>query len=130
MTQPRPHLDAGKPQGRSRTTNGAQLLRGIDGRSPIARRLRDILRGYHEEFHVTTEHERTLARQAATLAVVSEELQAQLVRGELVDADTITKLTGQLRRVLADLRQRTRADQPAPPSLHDHLAIDDLDGDD
>jgi hypothetical protein len=42
MTQPKPQLDAGKPQGRSRTTNGAQLLPGIDGRSPIARRFRDI----------------------------------------------------------------------------------------
>jgi hypothetical protein len=100
------------------------LLRGIDGRSPIARRFRDILRGHEEEFHVTTEHERTLARQAATLAILSEELQAQLVRGELVDADTITMLTGQLRRVLADLRHRTAADQPTA-SLQDHLAIDD-----
>jgi hypothetical protein len=39
-----------KPEGRSRTTNGAQLLIGIDGRSAQARRFRDILRGYQREF--------------------------------------------------------------------------------
>jgi hypothetical protein len=96
MTQPRPRLDAGKPQGRSRTTNGAQLLPGIDGRSPIARRFRDILRGYEQEFHINTEHERTLARQAATLAP------ERRVAGQTVVPDVVTKL----RRRMTKINQR------------------------
>lgn len=47
------------------------ILPGIDGCSPVARRFRDILRGYEQEFHISTEQERTLARQAAN-AVLAE----------------------------------------------------------
>ena len=79
---------------RSRVTNGTSLLDGIDGRNAIARRFRDILRGYEEEFTVATEAERVPVCQAATLAVLSEQLQAKLINGELIDADTISKVSG------------------------------------
>jgi hypothetical protein len=122
MEQDRTHIRAVKPMARSKITNGRQMLDGIDGRSAIARRLRDIVRGLLVEFDITTDADEVLVRQAATLSVLSEQLQAQLVRGELVDAKTITNLSGQLRRILADLRQRTGQRGPAPPSLHEHLA--------
>jgi hypothetical protein len=107
---------------RSRTTNGGQLLDCIDGRSAIARRFRDIKRGLECEFECNTEAERALIRQAAVLSVLSEQLQAKMVLGELVDARTITNLAVQLRRILADLRQRTGQRDPSPPSLHEQLA--------
>jgi len=122
MEQDRTRIAAIKPMARSKITNGRHMLDGIDGRSTIARRLRDIVRGLLIEFDVTTEADQALVRQAAVLSVLSEQLQAQLVRGELVDARTITNLSGQLRRILADLRQRTGQRGPPPPSLHEHLA--------
>ena len=42
---------------------------------------------------------------AATISVISEQLQTQIVNGELVDFAT-PNLSGQLRRILGDLRKR------------------------
>jgi hypothetical protein len=107
---------------RSRVTNGTTLLAGVDGRSHQARRFRDLVQAYGQEFSVASELDRGLIRQAAMLALKSEQLQAAIVRGEDVDADTITKLAGQQRRALADLRRRATATAPAPISILDHLA--------
>ena len=98
------------------------MLDGIDGRSVIARRLRDILRGLLNEFEIVTEADELLVRQAATLSVISEQLQTKLVNGELVDVKTTANLAGQLRRILGDLRRRSDQPGPAPPSLHEHLS--------
>jgi hypothetical protein len=112
-----------KAQARSKITNGLRMLDNIDGRSAIARRLRDIVYGLEIEFEVTTDSDRTLVRQAAVLSVLSERLQTRLVNEELVDAKVVTNLAGQLRRILADLRQRTgQQNSPPPPSIHEHLS--------
>jgi hypothetical protein len=66
------------------------MLDGIDGRSAIARRFRDILKGLLTEFDVTTEADQALVKQAAFLSILSEQLQAKLVRGELADPKIIT----------------------------------------
>jgi hypothetical protein len=128
-----------KPKARSKITNGLRMLDGIDGRSAIARRLRDIVYGLEIEFEVTTDSDRTLVKQAAVLSVLSERLQTKLINDELVDAKVITNLAGQLRRILADLRRRIGQQGPPPPSLHEHLSLygkrlndddaDDEDGD-
>jgi len=107
---------------RSRVTNGTRLLTGVDGRSAEARRFRDLVRSYESEFESTSEADRNLIRQAALLALKSEHLQAAVVRSEPVDADTLTKLAGQLRRVLGDLRRKAEEQAPAPISLHEHLS--------
>jgi hypothetical protein len=122
MDQDRTHLRAVKPMARSRITNGRQLLDGIDGRSAIARRLRDILRSLLVEFEITTEADELLVRQAAMLSVISEQLQAQMVRGEPICHKTLSNISGQLRRILSDLRQRNDLRGPPPPSIHQHLA--------
>jgi hypothetical protein len=44
-----------KPMGRCKITNGTKMLAGVDGRSHIARRLRDIVNGLLIEFPVTGE---------------------------------------------------------------------------
>lgn len=107
---------------RSRVTNGTRLLMGVDGRSATARRFRDLVRSYESEFESTSEADRNLIRQAALLALKSEQLQAAVVRGEPVDADTLTKLAGQSRRVVGDLRRKAEASAPAPISIHEHLS--------
>jgi hypothetical protein len=83
---------------RSRVTNGSELLQGIDGRSPLARRFRDVLRGLLTEFDVDTEAENILIRQAVTLTLLSERLQSCIVRDEPVDPAIVMNLAGALRR--------------------------------
>jgi|SRR5579871_4330480 len=114
---------------RSRVTNGSQLLIGVDGRSPRARRFRDLVRAYEAEFEVTTELDRGLIRQAALLTLKSEQLQAAVVNGEAVDTEILTNLSGQIRRLLGDLRRKAALGQTASPSLQDHLLIAEAEGD-
>ncbi|MHC2367439.1 putative SAM-dependent methyltransferase [Bradyrhizobium diazoefficiens] len=73
MQRPRKPIAGGLPTTRSRVTNGTQLLIGVDGRSPAARRFRDLIRAYEQDYHITSEADRNLARQAATLALKSEQ---------------------------------------------------------
>ena len=75
-----------KPMARSKITNGGGMLNRIDGRTHTGRRLRDILNGLMIEFpDLKTQGDLMLLKATAGLAVLSEELQAQLVRGELLD---------------------------------------------
>ncbi|WP_298106320.1 hypothetical protein [Bradyrhizobium sp.] len=116
---------------RSRVTNGTRLLVGVDGRSPNARRFRDLVRAYEAEFESVTEVDRNLIRQAALLALKSEQLQAAVVRGDRVDTETITNLAGQLRRTLADMKRKAETTTaPAPTSILEQLAAhaDEEDG--
>ena len=106
---------------RSRVTNG-RLPPGIDGRSLQARRWRDLVRGYEADFIITTEVDRGLVHMAATLTLTLEGMQAAQLRGEAVDAGELTRLAGQQRRVLADLRRKGEAAVPTPISIHEHLA--------
>jgi hypothetical protein len=107
-----------KPMGRSKITNGTKMLAGVDGRSHIARRLRDIVNGLLIEFPVTSEADLAVVKNTATLTVLNEQLQAKLALGENLDITTITNLAGQLRRNLTDLRSRTDQRGPPPSSIH------------
>lgn len=107
---------------RSRVSNGSKLLPGIDGRSPQARRFRDLILGYTAEFEAANEFDKALIRQAAFLVIKAEDLQAKQLRGEDVDSDEVIRLTGQLRRVLVSLRRRAEAGEPIAPSVSDHWA--------
>jgi hypothetical protein len=96
---------------------------GVDGRSPAARRFRDLVHAYEAEFEVTTELDRGLIRQVALLTLKSEQLQAAVVNGDAVDTDILTNLSGQIRRSLKDLRRKAAESAPAPTSsLIEHLA--------
>lgn len=107
---------------RSAVTNGSRLLEGIDGRSPAARRFRDLIQLYETEVSGDlTELERGLIRQAAALSLRSEQLQAAVVRGEDVDSDTLIRLSGEARRILTSLRKRHHGRDP-----HEASAIEDL----
>jgi hypothetical protein len=66
---------------RSRITNGADILRGIDGRLASARRYRDLTEAFRVEFGLgSSEREMAAIRLAAALTVQSETLQAAIVR--------------------------------------------------
>ena len=89
---------------------------GVDGRSPAARRFRDLVRAYEAEFEVTTELDRGLIRQVVLLVLRSEQLQAAVVNGDAVDTDILTNLSGQIRRSLKDLRRKAAESAIAPTS--------------
>jgi hypothetical protein len=119
--RPSQRIASPSPFGRSRLTNG-RLPAGVDGRSPQARRWRDLVRSYEQEFEVASELDRSMISMAATLALTLEGMQATQLRGEAVDAGELTRLAGQLRRVLSELRRKAETSAPAPISILDHIA--------
>lgn len=109
---------------RSAVTNGSKLLVGIDGRSPAARRFRDLIQLYESEIGADlTEVERGLVKQAAALTLQNEQLQAAIVNGKPVDADTLIRLSGEARRIVTSLQKRRgRGHGTAPSDIGDLVA--------
>jgi hypothetical protein len=66
---------------------------------------------------VLTEADRGLIRQAASLQLKGELLQAALVRGEDVDADQIIRIAGTSRRILGAISSRASKNKPTGPDL-------------
>jgi hypothetical protein len=63
-------IEAQKPQGRSRVSNGSTILPGVDGRSTWVRRLRDLMGLYLSDLggeDAVSEAERSIIRRIATL---------------------------------------------------------------
>jgi len=94
---------------RARVTNGSRLflrLPGVDGRSPIARRARDIYDqlcvdlGGHD---MLSEAQVQLARRCALISIRCEEMEAESVAGQHIDLDLYGKLTDRLGRCLQRL---------------------------
>ena len=109
------------PTTRAKVTNGTRLLAGVDGRSATARRFRDLIAeltpgGGGEGLAAA---ERSAIRQAAAMMLRAEQLQAEIVRGEAVDADTLIRLSSEARRILATVRKRARP--PATPTPTEYL---------
>lgn len=107
---------------RSKVSNGTRLLQNVDGRSSSARRFRDLVRAFEAEVGGTlSELERGLVRQAAILSLKTEQMQESIVRGDDVDSDTLIRLSGEARRILASLRKRHNGRDPSSAT-----AIEDL----
>jgi hypothetical protein len=108
---------------RSRTTNGRDIVPGIDGRSAFARRWRDVYaaitadRGGVERL---SEVQQQLIRQFTTISVQAEQATARLINGEPVDAEQLCQQAG----TLVKLSQRIGLTRVAKqvPSLHEYLA--------
>jgi hypothetical protein len=120
---------------KSRITNGKDLLPGIDGRSGIARRYRDIA-------HVIladqggadrcAESRQQLIRRLAGASVLAEQLESRLANGEQIDvqeystlSSTLVRLAGRLGidRVVHDvgltINELMREAASAPPESAD-----------
>lgn len=98
-----------RSQGRSAVSNGTHLLEGVDHRSASARRFRDLAKAFAADLgglNALSEGEKALVRQAAACAIRAEQVQACLVRGELVDPDELIRLTNTARRTLQSIRKR------------------------
>jgi hypothetical protein len=91
---------------RSRITNGSQLLVNVDGRTAAARRYRDLTISLADDLggaSSLTEAQRALVRQAAAMIVQSEQLQGEVLRGEIVDCEQLTRLANAATRILSRL---------------------------
>jgi hypothetical protein len=115
---------------RSRITNGRALLEGVDGRSAIARRFRDLYQGIVADVAgqggppSTSEALRQLCRRAALLSLECEKIEARAVSGAEIDVAAYGSLTGQLGRLFARIGLKDRAPCDTSPTLADLLRED------
>jgi hypothetical protein len=94
-----------KATARSRVSNGKDLfLDGVDGRSALARRYRDILAQLTKDIGGDpSEAEAIIIRRATTLAVWCEQAEAEAAGGKPLNIGEYTTATNTLRRLLADI---------------------------
>lgn len=110
------------PQFSTRKGTGAVMLAGIDGRSLMARRFREIYTGIETDLGGDlTEAQRHLTARAATLAIWCEQRESELGEGSDFDAGQYATIANALRRLLADLGLERRL-RDVTPSLDQYLA--------
>jgi hypothetical protein len=117
-----PRKSVSKAQARSRITNGADILPGVDGRSLVARRYRDIVAAIAVDqggADRMSEARAQLVRRFAALAVQAEMLEARLARGEAVSIADQTQIASTLVRLAA--RIGIGRTSKIVPDLHDYL---------
>jgi hypothetical protein len=111
------------PTARSAVSNGSNLLPGVDGRSALARRYRDVLGALTSDQgggDRLSEARTQLCRRFAAAAVLAEAMEARLVNGEAIDLQEHALLSSTLVR----LAQRIGIDRRARnlvPDLADYL---------
>jgi hypothetical protein len=102
----RSHDDIPHPRVRTAIANGGAVLNGVDGRSHVARRYRElgalIASDLGGHAHLT-EAQKQLVRSAAGLVVLRESLDVQVVDGKRIDVGEYCALSNTLRRVLCTL---------------------------
>lgn len=108
----------------SKVTNQLKID-GTDGRSSQNRRLRDIVSGLAADmggWDSMPETARTLARQAATLAIQIEQLQAKMITAAptVGQGEVLSRLVNLQRRTMAELK--AAAPKPKKPDLGAYLA--------
>lgn len=114
-------------QARSRVTNGTTLfiVDDIDGRSPAARRFKDIIAGVSSDLgghdHLS-EVQRQLVRRFAVLSLQCELTEAALVAGDAVDVDLLSRLSGTMNRLASTLGLHRVAKDAKTLDLAEYLA--------
>ena len=120
-----------KDPNRSRVTNGTSILDGIDQRSPLARRYRDILNAIlgdqaESAEHPVSEARRQLCRRFASASVIAEQLETRLVNGEQIDVAEHAALSSTLVRLAAKIGIDRKMFDVSGPTFRDLWIADDL----
>ena len=112
-----------KPSARSRVSNGKDLfLDGVDGRSAIARRYRDILAQLTSDIGGDpSEAQNIIIRRATQLAVWCEQAEAEAAGGKPLNIGEYATATNTLRRLLLDLGLERRM-RDITPSIDAYLS--------
>lgn len=124
-------LAPAKASGRSRVTNGKEYLPGIDGRSVLARRMRDVASQVAADLGGAdrlSEAKRQLIRRFAGAAALAEQLEAQVANGKTIDISEHSALTSSLVRISNKIGL-TRA-MKRVPTLDEYLASKSAEVDD
>jgi hypothetical protein len=124
-------IDGNKSHARSRVTNGAAILPGIDGRSTWVRRLRDLIGLHLVDLggpDMASEAEKSIIRRAATLTVELERLELRFAQADLSgqapdpgDLDLYQRTANSLRRLLEAVGIK-RVPRDITPKLSSYLA--------
>lgn len=110
------------PSFTTRKGNASFALAGVDGRSLMARRFREIFCGIESDLGGDlSEAQRHLVARAATLAIWCEQREAELGEGGEFDAGAYATIANALRRLLSDLGLERRA-RDVTPRLSEYLA--------
>ena len=112
-----------KAYGRSRLSNGNDLLPDVDGRSPIARRYRDISSAMLTDqggADQCSEARQQLVRRFAAAAVLAEQMEAKLANGEQIDIGEHALLVSSMVRVARQIGVN-RIAKDITPSLSEYL---------
>jgi hypothetical protein len=118
-----PAITPRKPTARSRVSNGRDWLAGVDQRSSVARRYRDLMHEAIADSGGLSECSQArlqLIRRLAALSVQLEALEAKLAEGAEIDITDYTALTSTLVRVVSRLGLERRS-RNVTPSLADYL---------
>jgi hypothetical protein len=102
----RARSDIPHPRVRTALANGSRVLDGVDGRSHVARRYRELGALISSDLggsdHLT-EAQKQLVRSAAGLIVLRERLDVRAAQGEGVNSGEYCAISNTLRRVLATI---------------------------
>lgn len=110
------------PQFSTRKGTGSALLSGVDGRSQMARRFREIVTGIEGDLGGDlSEAQCQLVARSATLAIWCEEREGELAKGADFDAGQYATISNALRRLLSDLGLDRRM-RDVTPTLDQYLA--------
>ena len=112
-----------RPTARSRVSNGKDLfLEGVDGRSALARRYRDILAQLTSDIGGDpSEAQSIIIRRATQLAVWCEMAEAEAAGGKALNIGEYATATNTLRRLLLDLGLERRM-RDVTPSIDAYLS--------
>jgi hypothetical protein len=124
VPQPSKAIVLAKTKGRSRLTNGHHLPRGVDLRSPWARRFRDLLVIHIGDRPECSEAERAIIRRAATLIVSLERMEERFAkRGDahLDELETYQRCSNTMKRLLEAVGLQRRAKTVNAPNLSQYL---------
>jgi hypothetical protein len=129
VTPPTKRAADRKVYGKTRVTNGSELLPGVDNRNLWVRRCRDIITAHLSDLggdDNTSAAERSIIRRAAVLTTELERLEAKFAAaGEASDSDLdlYQRGAGNLRRLLEAVGLQRRA-KSIGPTLGDLIRQD------
>ncbi len=123
MPDARAITDTPPPTTRSAVTNGSRLfVEGLDGRSALARRYRDLVAEFTSDIGGDpSEAQKQLIRRAASLSTWCEAQEVHLANGEDVDIGPLTTAANSLRRILQDIGFERRP-RDITPDLHTYIS--------
>jgi hypothetical protein len=110
---------------RSRLTNHRDLTPGLDGRSPEARRFRDLVRAFVRDMggvERCSEVKLGLARRLAAASVLVETMETKVVTGEPIDVSEFCNLASTTVRLSSRLGVERVPRDVTPPSPSEYIA--------